>query len=134
MDNKIIIEPIGYIETKYSTRKGVPAQGEESVNSHGVIVMRDEFAEGIRDLKQGDNITVLFNFHKSKAFELTTIPYSSNTPKGIFSTRSPDRPNGIGITVVEITKVERNKIEFIGADMLDGTPVIDIKPALQKSY
>jgi len=128
MDNKIIIEPIGYIETKYNMRKGVPAQGQESANSRGVIVMRDEFVEGIRDLKQGNNITVIFNFHKSKGFELTTIPYLSDTPVGIFSTRSPDRPNGIGITVVQIIKVEGNKIEFIGADMLDGTPIIDIKP------
>lgn len=130
MDNKIIIQAIGYIETKYSTRKGIPAQGQESVNSRKVIVMRDKFAEGIRDLKQGSSITVVFNFHKSKGFELITIPYLYKTPVGIFSTRSSDRPNSIGITVVEIINVEGNKIEFIGADMLDGTPVIDIKPAI----
>lgn len=130
MINKITIEPIGYIETKYNIRDGVPAQGSDSEGSFGTVVIGDNFTNGIRDLKQGDKITVIFNFHKSTGFELTTIPYMSETPVGIFSTRSPDRPNSLGITVIEIIKIEGSRIEFKGADMLDGTPVIDIKPFL----
>jgi len=81
-------------------------------------------------LKPGDKITVAFHFHLSKGFELTTVPYLSDTPAGVFSTRSPDRPNGLGITVVDISGIEENRIEFTGADMLDGSPVIDIKPSI----
>lgn len=128
MNHKIEIEAIGYINTKYSTREGVPHQGGESDESYGSITIRDEFLEGIKSLKPADKITVIFNFHKSQGFELTTIPFISKTPVGIFSTRSPDRPNSLGITVVEIIRVEQNCIEFKGADMLDGTPVVDIKP------
>lgn len=128
MNHKIEIEAIGYIDTKYSTREGVPHQGGESEASYGSIIIRDEFVEGIKSLTSNDKITVIFNFHESEGFELTTIPFISDIPAGVFSKRSPDRPNSLGITVVEIIKVENNRIDFKGADMLDGTPVLDIKP------
>ncbi len=128
MEDKFTIEPIGYLQTKYNIRQGTPRQGKNSENSFGRIIIKSKYAEGIKGIKQGDKITILFHFHKSKGFELTTIPYRSDTPTGVFCTRSPDRPNGIGITVVEVTNVIDNNIEFKGADMLDETPVIDIKP------
>ena len=128
MSDKIIIEPIGYIETEYLNRDGVPAQGRDSNNSYGAIVIKAEFLEGILDLKPGDKLTVIFNFHKSNGFELTTIPCKTNNPVGVFSTRSPDRPNSLGISLIEVIHIEDNVIKFKGADMLNGTPVIDIKP------
>lgn len=134
MKDKIIIEPIGYIKTKYIERKGTPPQGKESVESYGSILMQPKFAEGICDLKVGMKITVIFNFHKSKDYKLITEARLSPTPLGVFSTRSPDRPNRIGITDVEIINIEDGKIDFIGADMLDGTPVIDIKPSFKEIY
>lgn len=129
-EDKITIEPIGYLYTRYKIRQDTPSQGRNSENSLGTIVIKSKFEEGIRGIKQGDKITILFYFHKSKGFELTTIPYHSDKPTGVFCTRSPDRPNGIGITVVDVTDVRDNKIEFIGADMLDETPVLDIKPVI----
>jgi tRNA-Thr(GGU) m(6)t(6)A37 methyltransferase TsaA len=130
MSNKIIFESIGHIETKYKDRSDTPTQGMESTDSCGVIVMGDKFVEGVRDLKIGDEITVLFQFHKSENYEMTIIPFRENTPTGVFSTRSPDRPNGIGITVVKIIEIEGKRITFLGADMIDGSPVIDIKPSI----
>lgn len=127
-DDKIVFEPIGYIYTNYIKRQGTLIQGQNSEISPGKIVMKSKYVEGINGIKKGDKITILFHFHKSKGYELTTIPYLSDTPTGVFCTRSPDRPNGIGITVVDVTHVKDNKIEFIGADMFDKTPVIDIKP------
>ena len=132
MDKIINIEAIGYIQTEYLTREGTPSQGINSINSYGSIVIKDKFIEGIQGLKSGDLITIIFNFHKSTGYKLTLIPRKRNTPTGVFCTRSPDRPNGLGITVVEITKIEGRNIEFIGADMLNGTPVIDIKPYVNK--
>lgn len=128
MNHKIEIEAVGYIDTKYRSREGVPHQGVESDESYGSITIRDKYVEGIKSLKANDKITVIFNFHKSEGFELTTIPFISDIPVGIFSTRSPDRPNSLGITVVDVVKVEKNRIDFKGADMLNETPVIDIKP------
>ncbi len=134
MNEKISIEPIGYIETKYQERKGTPPQGRESKESYGTICMRSEFVDGIRDLKEGMEITIIFNFHKSKDYKLITEARLSPVPLGVFATRSPDRPNRIGITDVKIKKIGDGKIEFIGADMLDGTPVIDIKPSFSQIY
>lgn len=134
MDDKIILEPIGYIQTKYKERKGTPPQGRESTESYGSILMRDEFVEGICDLKSGMGITIIFNFHKSKGYKLVTEARLSPVPLGVFSTRSPNRPNSLGITDVKITNIEEGRIDFIGADMLDGTPVIDIKPSFNEIY
>ena len=130
MDNMMHFEAIGYIKTKYIEREDTPSQGQNSTDSHGTIIIREEFIEGIQGFKPGDKITVIFNFHKSTGFKLTIVPYRQDTPIGVFCTRSPDRPNGVGITIVEIIKVDKANIEFIGADMLDGTPIIDIKPCL----
>ncbi len=130
MNHKIEMQAIGYIHTKYDMRNGTPPQGAEAEDSRGEIHMREEFVEGIQSFEEGARVTVLFHFHKSKGYELITTPYMSDVPAGVFSTRSPDRPNGIGITQVIITAVEKNKICFVGADMLDGTPVLDIKPSL----
>lgn len=128
MNNKIDIEPIGYINTKYKERKGTPPQGNESKDSFGAINMLPAFKDGIQDLKIGMNITIIFNFHHSRDYKLVTEARLSPVPLGVFSTRSPDRPNFLGITVVEIVDITESSIKFLGADMLDGTPVIDIKP------
>jgi tRNA-Thr(GGU) m(6)t(6)A37 methyltransferase TsaA len=130
MSNKIIFESIGNIESNYKDRSDTPTQGMETTDSRGVIVMRDEFEEGVRGLNVGDDIKVLFQFHKSKDYKMTIVPFRENTPTGVFCTRSPDRPNGIGITVVKITEIEGKRITFLGADMIDGSPIIDIKPSI----
>lgn len=124
------IKPIGYIKTKYKDRKDTPSQGANVKSSLGCIQIEEEFLEGIRDLKSGMNITVVFYFNQSKGYKLITKGRMSPVPVGVFSTRSPDRPNSIGITEVVIREIKDNIIEFRGADMLDGTPVIDIKPTL----
>ncbi len=128
-----IIKPIGYIKTEYIERGEAPPQGSRTKSSFGYIKMEPEFLEGIRDLKSGMTITLVFYFHKSEGYSLITKSRMSIHPVGVFSTRSPDRPNCIGITEVLIRSVDNNIIEFQGADMLDGTPVIDIKPSL-KTY
>jgi len=124
------IKPIGYIKTKYKEFDNTPSQGAKVKSSLGYIQMEEEFLEGIRDLKSGMNITLVFYFNQSKGYSLITNSRMSNVPVGVFSTRSPNRPNSIGITEVVIREIKGATIEFKGADMLDGTPVIDIKPSL----
>ena len=131
MADEIIIKPVGYIRSKYTRREGTPFQGRESTGSCGTIEMLPEFKDGIRDLKAGMKITVIFNFHLSQGYTLITAARKSPEPRGVFSTRSPDRPNSLGITTVEIVSITDGRIEFLGADMLDGTPVIDIKPGFK---
>lgn len=124
------IRPIGYIETEYNERKGTPPQGFETEESRGTIVMEPDFQEGIRDLKKGMRLTVIFCFHRSEGYQLITPSRMSPVPVGVFSTRSPNRPNSLGVSEVKIIDIAENKIIFEGADMLNGTPVIDIKPSL----
>ncbi|SHJ64347.1 tRNA-Thr(GGU) m(6)t(6)A37 methyltransferase TsaA [Dethiosulfatibacter aminovorans DSM 17477] len=133
MEHKsIILDPIGYIESEYKDRKSTPYQGY--VNRDGVarIVMRPEYAEGISDLEAGMKITVIFNFHHSKGYKLITPSRMSDRPVGVFSTRSPDRPNSLGVTVVKIMDIVDNIIYISNADMMDGTPVVDIKPYMSE--
>ncbi|NLY81619.1 MAG: tRNA (N6-threonylcarbamoyladenosine(37)-N6)-methyltransferase TrmO [Clostridiales bacterium] len=130
MQTQFTIKAIGYINSEYKERKHTPSQGKESKNSYGTIKMLPEYKEGIKDLKVGMKITVIFCFHLSKGYTLTTRARLSPLPRGVFSTRSPDRPNSLGATDVEIIEIHNDKIRFLGADMLDGSPVIDIKPAI----
>ncbi|MBK5254113.1 MAG: tRNA (N6-threonylcarbamoyladenosine(37)-N6)-methyltransferase TrmO [Peptostreptococcaceae bacterium] len=130
MKSEFTINAIGYINSEYAERKQAPHQGKESKNSLGTIEMLPEYKDGIRDLRAGMKITVIFCFHLSKGYELITRARLSPVPMGVFSTRSPDRPNSLGVTEVEILEINDNKISFAGADMLDGSPVIDIKPSI----
>lgn len=130
MEKDIVIVPIGYIQSEYEESKDVPHQGRYFAESVGVIVMLPEFQLGIQDLKVGQNIEVIFNFNRSRGFSLITPARMGPSPRSVFSTRSPNRPNSLGITIVKILNIDENKITFAGADMLNNTPVIDIKPAL----
>jgi tRNA-Thr(GGU) m(6)t(6)A37 methyltransferase TsaA len=129
MEHKqILLDPIGYIESEYRDNKSTPHQGYLKKDSHAKIVMRPKYKDGIKDLKTGMRITVIFNFHKSKGYKLNGPSRMSSKPVGVFTTRSPNRPNSLGVTVVEVLDVIDNTIYISNADMMDGTPVVDIKP------
>jgi len=128
---KIAFEPIGFISTEEAN---IPRHWSIS-NAEGVIVIDEKYAEGLRDIRQGQQIIVIFHFHKSPAFHsgyLLQKPPHKETEMGVFSTCSPVRPNPVGISIVEVTEIQGNKISVRGIDMIDGTPVIDIKPVVEK--
>lgn len=131
---KIELEPIGVIHTKYRKKEDTPAQGVEVENSFGKIEMYEKYLDGIKGLKVGDNITIIFRFDKSNSFELVTNARISIKKLGVFSTRSPNRPNGLGISTIKILSIKNNMIVFSGADMFDNSPLIDIKPNLNAFY
>ena len=120
-------KPIGYVRTE---AKDLPRHWSVS-DVEGEIVIDTEYKLGIRDIKTGDKIVVLFVFHKSPPFtsdKLIQKPPHLNETKGVFSTCSPHRPNPIGLSVLEVLDVIDNVIKVKRLDMYDGTPVLDIKP------
>jgi tRNA-Thr(GGU) m(6)t(6)A37 methyltransferase TsaA len=124
---KIEFKPIGFVKTDVST---VPRHWTIS-DVEGMIVIDEIYTEGLKDIKIGQYIVVIFHFHQSKEFDLhhlVQIPPHRCEKLGVFSTCSPIRPNSIGMSVLEVTDIEGNIIHVKGLDILDGTPILDIKP------
>lgn len=124
----IIMHPIGYIKSPYKERDEAPAQGSEDCDTLGMIVLDKQFIEATAGMKPGLKYIVLFHFHKINEYKLTVRARSTGMLTGLFSTRSPKRPNAIGVSIITIRSINNEVIEFTGVDMLDGTPVLDIKP------
>lgn len=128
MEN-INIKPIGVIRTQYKNSKDTPIQpffAKESLLS--VATVNQEFIDGLDGLEQFTHIILLYWLHKSKAAKLRQKPFLDDKEYGVFAIRSPHRPNPIGMSVVELVKIEENRIYFYQADMLDNSPLLDIKP------
>ena len=124
---EIIFKPIGFIRAQV---KNVPRHWTLS-DEEGMLVLNEKFIPGIKDITRGQHIVVIFHFHKSRDFSdyfLVQKPPHKKERCGVFSTCSPIRPNAIGMSVLEVLKIDRNIIYFRGLDMIDGTPVLDIKP------
>lgn len=132
MNNGIVTEirytPIGVIHSPFAEPAGVPIQGAVENKVDAVAEVFSEFAEGLTDLDGFSHAILIYHFHKSKKYKLKVVPYLDKVKRGVFATRAPSRPNSIGLTVVQILKIEKNKIYFRNADMIEGTPLLDIKP------
>lgn len=120
--------PIGVIHTPFATPEGAPIQPDRSGSTRGTIEIRPEYAAGLRDLEGFSHIIVLYCFHLSHGFELEVVPYLDDQPRGLFATRAPRRPNPIGLSVVRLEWVRDNVLEIANVDMIDGSPLLDIKP------
>ena len=130
MIEEIIFKPIGYIKSPYEDVKNMPKSTRESGDIEAEIVINEEYLESMSSMKPGEEYLVLFYFHKSKGFE-QRVPFRGNGPiKGLFSTHAPNRPNPIGVSTIKIKEINGNVIKFTGVDMLNGTPVLDIKDIL----
>jgi len=106
----------------------MPRQGAVASDSKGLVEVFDEYAEGLSDIGGFSHLILLFHLDRSKDHSLKVIPFADDSPRGVFSTRAPRRPNQIGMTVVRLISVDGNKLTVSGIDMLDGTPLLDIKP------
>ncbi len=125
---KIELNPIGIIHTPFKTVENMPIQPSAAKDVTGTIEIFHEYADGLCDLDGFSHIYIIFHLHKVKSYKLKVIPFLDTVERGIFATRSPARPNAVGLSVAEIVSVKENIIEIRGVDMLDGSPVIDIKP------
>jgi len=125
----IMISPIGIITTPYADfDEKVPIQGKLKPDVEGRIEIYPEYKEGLKDLDGFSHLYILYLFHRSDRIKLNPVPYMDTEERGVFSTRSPHRPNHIGLTVVRLADIKDNIVTVRGVDMLDGTPVLDIKP------
>ncbi|MDR3653747.1 MAG: tRNA (N6-threonylcarbamoyladenosine(37)-N6)-methyltransferase TrmO [Paludibacter sp.] len=124
----IIIKPIGIIHTPHTDVKNMPIQPIAADGVKGYIELLPEFAAGLKDLEGFSHITLIYHFHKITGYELTVVPFMDIETHGIFATKAPKRPNAIGISTVKLIGIEGNVVQIEQVDMLDGTPLIDIKP------
>ncbi len=128
---KITMKPIGIVHSDYKQKKHIPRQGFLDADPTASIHLDEAYAPGLMGLKPGDKIVILFYFHEAKDYELTFPFHGTGEMRGVFSTRSPNRPNGIGMSHVVVTAVQGPVLTFKNVDMLDGTPVLDIKPDIK---
>ncbi len=127
---QIYIEPIAYAHTQYKTLENMPIQ-PKGCQTEAEIVVLEQFTPGLKDLDGFSHIYLLTYFHKCQQTKLTLIPFMDTIEHGVFATRSPARPNHIGLSVVKVKAIRDNIITVEGLDLLDGTPIIDIKPYIE---
>ena len=125
---KITFNSIGTIHTPFKIKEGMPIQSKRAIGIKGQVIIKEELAEGLSDLDGFSHIILIYYFHKSEGFELKTTPFLDQNKRGVFSTRAPRRPNSIGISIVRLLSIEGNILNIENVDMLDGTPLLDIKP------
>jgi tRNA-Thr(GGU) m(6)t(6)A37 methyltransferase TsaA len=121
-------KPIGIIQSPFQEPKGTPIQPTAAQEIEGVIEVYPEYAEGLRDIEGFSHLILLYHLHLAKTSDLLVKPFLGNELHGIFATRSPGRPNAIGVSVVRLIKVVKNKLYIRDVDIIAGTPLLDIKP------
>jgi len=126
----IAMEPVGIVLSPYKNAADVPRGLGAKHDAEGILEIRPELEAGLTDIEGFSHLFVFWVFDRSEGFELMVTPPSDHRPHGVFATRSPRRPNPIALTVVELLRREGRRLFVRGVDMLDGTPILDIKPYL----
>jgi tRNA (adenine37-N6)-methyltransferase len=123
-------QPIGYVRSPYRETQQIPKGPGAKHEAAGTLEILPQFEPGLTDIEGFSHLIVLWVFDRAEGFELLGTPPTDDRPHGVFATRSPRRPNPIGFTVVELLGREGNALHVRGVDMLDGTPILDLKPYL----
>ncbi|MBN1416115.1 MAG: tRNA (N6-threonylcarbamoyladenosine(37)-N6)-methyltransferase TrmO [Bacteroidales bacterium] len=126
--NEIVFRPIGIIHTPYDNIRGIPIQPSAGKGTKGTVEIYEEYAAGLKDLDGFSHIILLYHFHLAKDFQLQVKPFLDDNIRGLFSTRAPRRPNNIGLSVVRLIKVDKTILHIENVDIMNGTPLLDIKP------
>jgi tRNA (adenine37-N6)-methyltransferase len=124
------LRPIGFVRSPFKETKEVPRGLGAKHEAEGALEILPEFEPGLADIEGFSHLFVLWEFDRAQGFDLVSTPPSDDRPHGVFAMRSPRRPNPIGLTVVELLQREGRTLHVRGVDMLDGTPILDIKPYL----
>ena len=122
--------PIAHVRSPFTATDQIPKGPGAEHKAEGVIEVLPEFVDGLLDIEGFSHLYVLWVFDRADGFSLRATPPTDDRPHGVFATRSPRRPNPIGLTVVELLGHDGSRLRVRGVDMLDGTPVLDIKPYL----
>ncbi|TSA26181.1 MAG: tRNA (N6-threonylcarbamoyladenosine(37)-N6)-methyltransferase TrmO [Bacteroidetes bacterium] len=126
--NEVRYNPIGIIHSPFKDIKGMPIQSASAKGVIGTIEINHEYAAGLKDLDGFSHIMLIYHFHLTEGFSLRVRPFMDDNLRGVFATRAPRRPNPIGISVVKLVKIENNILHIEEVDIVDNTPLLDIKP------
>jgi len=119
---------IGTLHTPFKDEAEMPLQPTSRSSRPGVAVIDPAYVQGLKDLAGFSHLFLLYHFHRVSSIQLRVVPFLDQVERGVFATRAPTRPNPIGLSVVRLERVEGNKLHLLDVDMLDGTPLLDIKP------
>jgi tRNA-Thr(GGU) m(6)t(6)A37 methyltransferase TsaA len=125
---KIRFLPIGTIHSPFKETSKMPIQPRGALGIEGHVELKPKYQDGLRDLDGFSHIILLYHFHRASGYHLTIKPFLDHENRGLFATRAPQRPNQIGLSVVQLVRIEANIIQIKNIDILDGTPLLDIKP------
>lgn len=125
---KIEYRPIGVVRSPHRTSSGTPIQPARARGIEGTVQLDERYVEGLADLDGFSHIILICHLHKASPYKLKVVPYLDTELRGVFATRAPSRPNPIGLSVVRLLGIDGSTIRIDGVDLLDGTPVLDIKP------
>ena len=131
-ESRIQYKPIGVIHSEHIIAEETPIQPAYAKGCRGRAEIFPEYEEGLRDLDGFSHIYLIYHFHRSKSVKLTVKPFLQDVERGVFATRAPSRPNAIGLSIVELVSREGNILYLDGVDILDGTPLLDIKPYIAR--
>lgn len=130
--NDITYKPIGIIHSPFKNGEGAPIQPSGAKGIKGTVEIKKRYISGLKDLDGFSHIILIYHFHLAKGCKLEVIPFLDKTSRGLFATRAPKRPNAIGILVVKLLKAESNILFVENIDVIDGTPLLDIKPYVKE--
>ena len=132
MEKRIYYTPIGIIHSSFKQLAGMPIQTAFSKNGEGTVELFPQFKQGLKDLEGFSHIMLIYHFHKSKGYDLLCRPFLDSVKRGLFATRAPSRPNPIGLSIVRLHEINDGVLSVSSLDVIDGTPLIDIKPHIPK--
>ena len=125
---EMLLKPIGIIHSPITEPRGAPIQPRFAKGIEGTVEVFNEYVPGLKDISGFDRIYLLYWFHRAKQYRLSVTPYLDKTERGLFATRAPSRPNPIGLSNVRLLGIDGNILRISELDILDGTPLLDIKP------
>jgi tRNA-Thr(GGU) m(6)t(6)A37 methyltransferase TsaA len=126
--NRVEFQPIGIVHSPFTDLEGMPIQPSSATGVEGLVEIIPPYIDGLQDLDGFSHIILLYHFHKSDHVKLVVTPFLDSKAHGIFATRAPTRPNPIGLSIVKLESIEYDKLHISNVDILDGTPLLDIKP------
>lgn len=125
---EIHYRPVGVVHSPFKEPRGAPIQPKAAKGVKGTVEVFDEFKEGLADLDGFSHVILIYHFHLSEGYTLKVKPFLDDTRRGLFATRAPRRPNPIGVSVVPLVRIDGATLHITNVDIIDGTPLLDIKP------
>ena len=125
---KIVYKPIGVVHSPFKVPQDIPIQAAAAKGVRGHVEVSKKYAQGLQDVHGFSHLILIYHFHLARDYSLLVKPFLDKKIHGVFSTRAPSRPNPVGISVVRLAEMEKNVLHILDVDIVDGTPLLDIKP------